>query len=520
MPLAVGAARGVHYHPDSESTLAEQDHRRYDFSILALAFEPAGKTDDSRRVTRLTAASASAKRRLACVDLDALGPDALDGDELPRTAGLLAATCFESGLQVGNVPALLLCHHDSPWLASVGLGHAAGLVVENACILPSGERRDYFQAQPLRDAMARCAKERERRPDLFVSFLELWEHRPHPAVVRRAVKLAEHFGAVVEHGSVTPAARGAPSSTSSARTWPGCSAAGARSCARCGSRTGRRRRAPCRSAPASSTRWCRASLLLAREPLPPDLAALQAEEPLVFDPPDYAGLAPRRSDFWTASGDGGPLSPLGCYSLCTEPSPDDYAVVVVTQTHLKELDMLHLLKGVGAFRLLEAVRFLARQDAGGRLVQDLVDGLESHQVCVSRGLNTGFRVPEGDACFWGVTAGRDARNPLAVDVFVSQKAPSDATTVFHAWLAHRGVPRDMRFDLEVLLQAASGMGALGGLPLSIRAGLERATPAETPQLPAADAHGQAGPRPWPSPSRASATRCSSTRRRRPAGARR
>lgn len=102
-----------------------------------------------------------------------------------------------------KVPVLILCQHDSDVLDSLSFEHASGVIIESACILPTGERRDYFISRRLRDTMARCAKEREERPDFFVGFLDLWEKRPHPSVIRRAVKLAEHFGAVIEHGPVS-----------------------------------------------------------------------------------------------------------------------------------------------------------------------------------------------------------------------------------------------------------------------------------------------------------------------------
>jgi hypothetical protein len=47
--------------------------------------------------------------------------------------------------------------------------------------------------------MVRCAEERVERPDFFVGFHDVWEARPSAAVARRATKIAQHFGAVLEH---------------------------------------------------------------------------------------------------------------------------------------------------------------------------------------------------------------------------------------------------------------------------------------------------------------------------------
>lgn len=164
---------------------------------------------------------------LACVDLESLHSNALSDPELANTAqhlteihtrtnlGGIALRCDKASspdklnhlleiLYCQGVPILLLGSHDSDVWDSLNFGNAAGIIVENATILPSGQRRDYFRARTLRQIMARCSKEREQRPEFFVGFLELWAQRPHPAVVRRSVKLAEHFGAVVEHAPAKP----------------------------------------------------------------------------------------------------------------------------------------------------------------------------------------------------------------------------------------------------------------------------------------------------------------------------
>lgn len=223
--------------------------------------------------------------------------------------------------------------------------------------------------------------------------------------------------------------------------------------------------------------------LLRHEPLPLPLSILQSEQPAYCDPPEYVSMAPSRKDLWNISRDGNALSQYGCYSICSEPSPEDYMAIVETQQHLKELDMLHDLSGVASFKLLGSLRSLAAIEGSGPLVQDLVDGLESQRIRVYRGLDTGFRLPDGDASFWGVSKTRDAEKRFCVDIFISQKAPDDAATVLHTWLAHHDLPRDLRYHSEALLEACAGGAAdRGGLPLSIKAGIERATRAETLQL--------------------------------------
>lgn len=219
--------------------------------------------------------------------------------------------------------------------------------------------------------------------------------------------------------------------------------------------------------------------LFKQEELAPELDAIRTAVPDVSIPPNYVDLAPARTNFWEQSGEGQELSPSGCFPLTTEPSLVHYNAVVDTQRHLKELDMLNPVKGDDAYRILEALQTLVDSATCDELVQDLIAGLSSHQVCIFKGLDTGFGVPEGDVYFWGVSRSRDERTKSAVDIFISQKAPHDATTVLHTWLAHHGVPRVRRFELELALETANRIVDKSIIPLSIKAAMERASNSET-----------------------------------------
>lgn len=90
-----------------------------------------------------------------------------------------------------------------PVLAHIDLALLCGLVVVDATVLPTGERRSYFESENLRTTMARVVAEREARQGGF--FVGFWETAgphsggatPEAAVVRRARKLAEHWSALV-----------------------------------------------------------------------------------------------------------------------------------------------------------------------------------------------------------------------------------------------------------------------------------------------------------------------------------
>lgn len=225
---AFKSAKSFHIYDESDSVSELADQAGYEVLRLPLAIQDDGYASDtgSRSSSRPPTPS-RAKMSLARVELDSLGSNALGDAELTNTAGRLAdihARTNSGGIALRcgairaprqlnylleilycqGVPILLLDGHDSDIWKSLNLSNIAGIIIQNATILPNGQRRDYFRAAALRDVMARCSKERETRAEFFIGFLELWNERPHPAVVRRSVKLAEHFGAVVEHGPLKP----------------------------------------------------------------------------------------------------------------------------------------------------------------------------------------------------------------------------------------------------------------------------------------------------------------------------
>lgn len=99
-----------------------------------------------------------------------------------------------------NINLFAMCDPDAKVLSSVDLGFLVGVIVENACILPNGHRREFFRSDRLRFIMGRCADVRVDRPGFFLGFLDLWRVQPTAAVARRAFKLAEYYGATLYHG--------------------------------------------------------------------------------------------------------------------------------------------------------------------------------------------------------------------------------------------------------------------------------------------------------------------------------
>ncbi|ODA83515.1 hypothetical protein RJ55_02029 [Drechmeria coniospora] len=541
-PISFESTKSFRIYSATESQSELGDARQYDLSIFPLTatgrsssqsqYQGGFMSDsnlmgslsrtrgNSTRASSITAATIPNKMSMASVDLGTLGSAALEENALDHTANFLADSCLENslaGLAVRSsttieprqverllellcrkdVSVLLICHHDSDELDAIRFEHASGLVIENATMLRNGERRDYFGAKRLRDLMGRCGQERERRPDFFVGFLELWHKRPHPSIIRRAVKLADHFGAVVEHGPVNPKLRIETCSDDATRTLSGFEylrRGDLTELQKCWTSDVRKVWVPnsepvpenVRSLPLQDLDLAipYASHFLNQQSLPLELGVVRDEHPALTAAPEYASIAPRRRDFWEIAANGVAFSHLGCFSLVAEPSAEDYVAVVATQSHLKELQMLRACTAPETHRMLEELRPLtSERNECGHLIQDLVRGLESQQVVVYKGLDTGFRVPDGDGYFWGVAKAREGDpSALSVDIFISQAAPHDAATVLHTWLAHRGIRRSVRFDAETKLEKANGQNDESGLPLSVRVALERATDAERLQM--------------------------------------
>ncbi|KAK3331852.1 hypothetical protein B0T19DRAFT_456261 [Cercophora scortea] len=411
---------------------------------------------------------------------------AQDGDEFDALNNLLW------GLHQQRVPVLLNCHHDDPQFERVDFGLLVGVIIDNACILPDGDRRDYFRSQRLRNIMARCARERIERPGFFVGFHDIWDQRPPAAVVCRAEKLATHFEAVFEHGPCQNTGTGVhqghlerlprstsgfeflrkPETTQVQTAW-----------------IQQRRKVhvgPC--ARADSKIVCldltklqpllpNIGTLLGAFPLPEHVNSTPTEELPFIAPFDYRDLAPPRLDFWDFSANGNEISSLGCIPLTVSATSSQFEAVLATQIHLRDLQMLHRIEEIEINKFVEQLNAFGSSLRQSHLVATLIEGLVQQTVVVYKGLATGFSLPDHAVQFWGVSGSQEAQNG-GVDIFISRNCPSDIGTVLHTWLAHHGISRVKRYEEEQRFEQASSQERQLALPLSIMAAIDQATPGE------------------------------------------
>ncbi|PSR81532.1 hypothetical protein BD289DRAFT_462063 [Coniella lustricola] len=425
----------------------------------------------------------------------------LDTGLVPESA-LAALPQILMGLSKLQVPVYLKCHHDSKLLGTISFKYVSGIIVENACMMEDGTRRDYFRSVALRDAMAKCADQRLERPNFFIGFLDRWHTRPSAAVVRRSQKLADHFAAALEHGRMPspnqlhgefqgklPLSLSAFEYLRKTETSELQSAWMQRKRQTHVSNGRRESVEKVASLPFGDLQQLIPNIdeLLLPLPLSDELQSLRSERPVKITPPDYVPYAPIREEFWDYTSQGDEISPYGCVPLLSEPTQAQYDAILDTQIHLRTLKMLQRASEAEVTKLIEAFNQYPQTSKYHSLVQSLVAGLKSQRVYIYKGLGSGFTLPDNVAEFWGVSAavpdssGQTSRDPTVgeVELFISRRSASDVGTVLHTWLAHHQVSRIERYEEELQFERALDPSAVVSLPLSIRSQIDTATPAET-----------------------------------------
>jgi hypothetical protein len=97
-----------------------------------------------------------------------------------------------------GIPCILLDDSSDP-VKTIDPTLLQGIIFKNASILPTGARRDFFQAAKLRSSLGKYQSHRAKENSFFVGFLDRWKSRPLPAVIRRGYKFAQFHGAVFSH---------------------------------------------------------------------------------------------------------------------------------------------------------------------------------------------------------------------------------------------------------------------------------------------------------------------------------
>ncbi|KAK4200751.1 family 4 putative glycosyltransferase [Triangularia verruculosa] len=409
-------------------------------------------------------------------------------------------------LQDVDIPVLVSVQHDfaEAQLQHVDLSLVAGLIVENACILPSGERRDFFRSYPLRRLMARVLGERGNRPWFFVGFHDRWTVRPSPAVIVRGEKLARHFEGVLAHGEVGGGDLGGgmmgksvsgfevlrkPETTDLQKAWgeqrKGVYVGGGNGKVREGEVVG------------LDLEEVRGVIPQVEELLSPVEVNREWVESEVTELDQHRlsllsvgsgvteqNLPTSLVGFWDATSTGEEVSVLGCVPLNVDATAEHYEAILATQEHLRELEMLEQVDEVVINKIVEQLKVFQPSSAEPYLVNALYEGLKQQKVVVYKGLATGFNIPDNAAEFWGVSSDFlvEGEEKVGVRLYISRRCPWDVTTILHTWFAHHGLTRIERFEEELRLEKALDATSTVEAPLSIRTAIQGSTPAEALSL--------------------------------------
>ncbi|KAK4173728.1 family 4 putative glycosyltransferase [Triangularia setosa] len=433
------------------------------------------------------------------VVIQLLPPQQSNDDE--QTEALIVLLDILSRLQDVDIPILISVQHDvaEAQLQHVDLSLVAGLIVENACILPNGQRRDFFRSYSLRNLMARVLGERGNRPWFFVGFWDRWEQRPSPAVVVRGEKLARHFEGVLAHGYIEGGGEAAerkcvsgfevlrkPENTDLQKAWA----------------TGEKKVYLGEAKGDSEVAVLDLEEIKGVIPEAEELLRLVVEVDLEWVDPEVTEIDQHRLSllsirsggvaeqptslvgFWDATSTGEELSSPGCIPFHVDATAEHYEAILATQEHLRELEMLEQVDEVVINKIVEQLKVFQPSSAEPYLVNSLYEGLKQQKVLVYKGLATGFNIPDNAAEFWGVSSDflLEGEEKVGVRLYISRRCPWDVTTILHTWLAHHGLTRIERFEEELRLEKALDATSTVEAPLSIRTAIQGSTPAEALSL--------------------------------------
>jgi len=349
-------------------------------------------------------------------------------------------------------------------------------MIKNACVLSDGRRRDFFRAVQLRECVARCKRQMKKRPEFFLGFLEVWTTRPSAATLRRAFKLADFFGAVIQaqaasqHNTRTDMSLSAfdwlkrPEIVYLQKCWA--------------------QNPALKPAPDSEPEENHFNLqklsevlgpaenLLALAPLPPNVLALQDERLESVPSPDYVSSAPRRESFWDTTSCGAPLCKNGCYFLRDQITEEHYGRILQTQRRLRELQMLHVYADIEVMSMSKVLSTALKHSSYPHLLERLLDRLTKGHVRIYKGLDSGFSLPDDGGHMIGLSESLHEDDYEIINIYISLKNAHDTATLWHVFLAHHGIPRLQRYEEELLFFPGAQ------LPKSIQQELNQCTEAD------------------------------------------
>jgi hypothetical protein len=375
-----------------------------------------------------------------------------------------------------HVPVILKGDPDLVVVDSISFALIDGFMIKNASLLPNGQRRDFFRAASLRECVARCKRQMKKRPEFFMGFLEVWTIRPSAAALRRAFKLADFFGAVIQ---AQAASQHNTRTEMSLSGFDWLKRPEIVYLQKCWSQNPALEPAPSSEGEGNhfdvqklSEILGPAENLLTLAPLPPNILSMQNERLDNVHSPDYVSGAPRRQSFWDVTSCGMPLCKNGCYFLRDQTVEEQYRRILQIQRRLKELQMLHIYADIEIVSMSKVLSTALKHSSHPQLLEKLLDQLTKGHVRIYKGLDSGFGLPDDGGHMIGLSESLQEEGHDIINIYISLKNAHDTATIWHVFLAHHGITRLQRYEEELLFFSGAQ------LPRSIQQELEQSTEAD------------------------------------------
>ncbi|OQD77126.1 hypothetical protein PENDEC_c003G01520 [Penicillium decumbens] len=171
------------------------------------------------------------------------------------------------------------------------------------------------------------------------------------------------------------------------------------------------------------------------------------------DPPEWVAQVKSQGNPLSVSTSGQVYGYLGCFPLGSDATPMAFAEILQSQQRLKELSLLHPVPatkvhsiGILLRRFQEAVYFSEDDGQLAAAIKELAHLAVNDALTVNLALDSGLR-KASDSRFWAVYELEDEK----ADIFVSKNAQGLAGTVLHTFLSAKGFPRHVSFETETAL---------------------------------------------------------------------
>ncbi|KKK15353.1 hypothetical protein P175DRAFT_0446020 [Aspergillus ochraceoroseus IBT 24754] len=336
----------------------------------------------------------------------------------------------------------------------------SGLVIRNACIIPTGQKRDYFQMKNMKTTIKAFVSEACTRDFVVVA----WETIDDGvslsnAVVQRSLQWCNFYSAIpwIGHQAALKNA-----SLNRQISEPLSSFSWLKEAEIMKAHDHWRSNSQVEGGPANDLAcqdaWDTLTALLPtlQNVLSSSECPKEAPEKLtntIRDPPEWVAQTRSQGNPLSISAAGIEYNAFGCFPLGAEATAISFAEILQSQQRLRSLGLLHPVP----LPKVQNLGLLFRQFHDNLVLSDSSDQLAvlikelSNLACndllhIHLGLDSGFR-KSMDARFWAVYQ----MDSEGFDIFVSRNAEGLAGTVLHTFLSAKGCPRDVCFEAEVSL---------------------------------------------------------------------